>query len=102
MKITFKDQPCKLICQIYVEDVLAGEVHKDVFSSKWTIKPDFKTETDYYSELRYEYFSSYEAGKALAMAYSKKKSRKRSIVRNDYDLNEFNLDDILSFLKFEK
>jgi hypothetical protein len=102
MKITFKDQPCKLICRIYVEDVFAGEVHKDIFSSKWTIKPDFEANTNYYSELRYEYFSSYEAGKALAEAYSKKKSRKRNILRDDFDLDVFSLDDVLSFLKFEK
>lgn len=102
MKLSFKDLPCKLMTRIYVDDLFVGEVHKDIFSNKWTIKADFKASPDYYSELRYEYFSSYEAGKALAQVYSKKKSKKRSAFGNDYDLSEFSLDDILSFLKFER
>ena len=102
MKISFKDLPCKLITRIYVENLFVGEVHKDVFSGKWAVKPDFKANSNYYSELRYEYFSSYEAGKALIEVYTKKNSRKKDIFRDDYDLGEFSLDDILSFLKFQK
>ena len=96
MKITFKEQPCKLICRIYVEDVFAGEVHKDIFSSKWTIKPDFEANTNYYSELRYEYFSSYEAGKEMVGIYNFLYPQEE-----EQDLQEYgiSLDDMLVFLK---
>jgi len=102
MKISFKDLPCKLTTRIYIDDLFIGEVRKDIWTSKWSIHADFKASTVYYPELAESYATSYKAGKAMAGAYNKKNSRKRGGARDEYDLTEFGLNDILSFLKLEK
>jgi len=102
MKLSFKDLPCKLISRIYVDGLFIGEVQKDIWSGKWSLSPDFKASSSFNQELNDKFFSSYDAGKAMVNVYNKKKSIKKGGIGNEFDLNDIDLDQMLTFLKFEK
>jgi hypothetical protein len=102
MKLSFKDLPCKLITRIYVDDLFIGEVHKDIWSGKWSLRPDFKASSSFNQELNDKFFSSYEAGKAMVEVYNRKKNMKKGGMGYEFDLNDFNLDQMLLFLRFEE
>ena len=102
MKLSFKDLPCKLITRIYVDDLFIGEVRKDIWSGRWSLHPDFKAKHTFHQELNDTFFSSYKAGKAMVDVYNRKKSIKKGGMGYEFDLNDFELDQMLSFLKFQE
>ena len=69
MKITFKEINNGLSNEVFVDDTYVGTISKDIWSGKWSMKPDF----NYYNtkavfkEAKYDSF--YKAGKALAKLY---------------------------------
>ena len=102
MKISFKNSSCKTICEIFVDDKFIGKVEMDVWTNKWSLQAGFRARAIQQKDLSSTYFSSYEAGKALADIYNKRFIRNKGDIGNfEFDLNELSLSDMLLFLKFE-
>ena len=69
MKITFKEIEDGLSNEVFVEDTYIGTVTKDIWSGKWTMRPDFNYYTSKKMIKKMKYDSFYKAGKALAKLY---------------------------------
>ena len=69
MKITFKEYDDGMSNEVFVDDTYIGTITKDIWSGKWTMRPDF----NYYDikkiHKKMKYDSFYKAGKALAKLY---------------------------------
>ena len=70
MRISFKEVNDGLANEVFVNDTYIGTIVKNIWSGKWTIKPDF----NYYASEKLikkaKYDSSYKAGKALVKLYN--------------------------------
>ena len=102
MKISFKNLSCQTTCEIFVDESFIGKVRLDIWTGQWTLHPDFKIRPIQISDLNNKYFSSIEAGRAMAKIFSKRfNNNKGDLESYEFDLNGMSLNDILLFLKFE-
>jgi hypothetical protein len=69
MKITFKEIDDGQSNEVFVDDTYIGVITKDIWSGKWTVKPDFSHYNSKTSFKKTKYDSFYKAGKALAKLY---------------------------------
>ena len=102
MKISFKSSSCKTTCEILVDEKSVGKVELNIWTNKWSLIPSFRARAIQQKDLSNTYFSSYEAGKALADIYKNRFIRNKGSLENyEFDLSDTSLNDILLFLKFE-
>jgi|TARA_R110002110_G_scaffold397858_1_gene613236 fructosamine-3-kinase len=99
MRISFKESEDKLSCEVFVDEVLAGSVHINVYNQKWFLKPNFQIPNHVTSYKQETHNSWYDAGKKLAQLH-------RSWGKRFEQLDEINfgvdLDEIMSFLRFRR
>jgi|6_EtaG_2_1085325.scaffolds.fasta_scaffold05129_4 hypothetical protein len=69
MKITFKEIDEDLSNEVFVDDTYVGTIAKDIWSGKWTMRPDFNHFSTKNVIKKMKYDSFYKAGKALAKLY---------------------------------
>jgi hypothetical protein len=70
MRISFKEIDDGLTNEVFVSDTYIGTVVKDIWSGKWTMKPDFNHYVNKKLIKKVKYDSFYKAGKALVKLYN--------------------------------
>ena len=70
MRLIFKEIDDGLTNEVFVNGTYAGTVVKDIWSGKWTMRPDFnhRSPSELIKKIKYDSF--YKAGKALAKLYT--------------------------------
>jgi hypothetical protein len=102
MKISFKNLSCQTACEIFVDESFIGKVRLDIWTGQWTLHPNFKIRPRQIDDLNDKYFSSVDAGRAMAKIFSERfNNNKGDLGDYEFDLNRMSLNDILLFLKLE-
>lgn len=102
MKISFKNLPCKTACEVFVDESFIGKVQLNIWSGQWALYPNFEVRPMAADSLNNKYFSSIEAGRAMAKIFSKRfNSYRGDLDSYEFDLNGMSLNDVLLLLKFE-
>jgi hypothetical protein len=85
MKIVFKKIDSDMD-EIFLGDLRLGTVSRNIWTQKWTIKPEFKFSGRLQKYLYEEYNSSYKAGKELVELYNKTQEKSKiSLKKNEWD-----------------